>query len=227
MDTDESVLDRALGMHAEVRRLDASASAEQAAKSTAQRVRELESALADLASAVRLAQVLTKYSGTEVTLGDIHSGMAELQRQASTGLPKDRAVDTAKKRVSASTTDLAEKSREAWRAWTAEAFTGIPANRIAGLDPAHQRTVRTMVDALGQLRRKPKPTVTDVVEFGTKHADVLEELAAAADASDELLALLTRFDAQPITLRDITDADIALLREHGMDGEIEIRRKQG
>ncbi|MCC8244086.1 hypothetical protein [Saccharothrix luteola] len=227
MATNRSVLDRALEMQGQVRRLDADASVEQAAKSTAQRVRELESALADLASAVRLAQALTRYSGTEVPLGDIHGGMSELQRQASAGLPKDRVVDTARKKVSASVTGLAERSQEVWRSWTAAAFAGIPVNRIAGLDPAHQRAVRTMVDELGRLRRKPKTTLTDVVEFGTKHADVLEELAAAADASDELLALLARFDNQTITLRDITDADIALLREHGMDGEIEIRRKQG
>jgi hypothetical protein len=227
MDTDDSVLGRALQMQAEVRRLDANATAEQAARSTAQRVRELESALGDLASQVRFAQALAKYSGTDVALGDIHDGMSELQRQASTGLPKDRAVDTARRRVSASTAQLAERGQGAWRTWTISAFDGIPTNRIAGLDPAGQRAVRTMVTELGQLRKKPKPLLVDVVEFSTKHAGVLEELAAAAEASDELLALLARFDAKPIMLRDITDADIALLRVHGMENEIEIRRKQG
>ncbi|MEU4517447.1 hypothetical protein AB0F52_01880 [Amycolatopsis sp. NPDC024027] len=227
MATDGSVLGRALDMQAQVRRLDADASLEQAAKSTAQRVRELESALADLASAVRLARALTRYSGTEVALGDIHGGLPELQRQASAGLPKDRTVDTARRRVSASVTGLADRCQEAWRAWTAAAFADIPTNQIAGLDSAHQRAVRVMIDELGRLRKKPRPMLVDVVDFGTKHADVLEELAAAADTSDELLALLARVDNQPVTLRDITDEDIALLREHGMDGEIEMRRKQG
>ncbi|MFI9811654.1 hypothetical protein [Saccharothrix variisporea] len=225
MDEDNSVLGRALRMQAEIRRLDASASAEQAAKSTAQRVRELESALADLTAQVRLARALSKYSKADVPLGDIHGGLAELQRQASTGLPKDRAVDTARRRVASSVAELAQRSQEVWRAWTTTAFEAVPANRLAGLDPARQRATRTMVEQLAQLRRKSKPAITDVVEFGTKHAEVLEELAAAADASDELLALLARFATTPITLRDITDEEIALLREHGMDGEIEIRRK--
>ncbi|CAM2923652.1 hypothetical protein SAXI111661_08535 [Saccharomonospora xinjiangensis] len=226
MATGGSVLDRALEMQGQVRRLDADASREQLAKSIAQRVRELEDALSKLDSMVQFAQAVSKYSGTQVHLGDLHVGMSELQRQAgSTGLPKERVVETARRRVLASANSLAERSQEAWHAWITEAFTRIPTNRIAGLDPARQQAVRAMVDELGRLGRRNNPTERDVEAFGTKHAAILEELAAARHVPDELLELLSRFGSHPITLRDITDAEIALLREHGMDGEIEIRRK--
>ncbi len=220
-----SILERAQRMQAEVRRLDASAGAEQAARSTAQRVGELETALGDLAAHVRVGQALAAHASVEVALDDVRDGLAELQRHAAVGLPKDRVVSAARRKVDATAERVADRNQRAWHEWTTAAHAQIPANRLAGLDREHQATARRLIVELGRLRDRPKPTVTDIAEFSAKHAAVLEELAAAADASDELLELLSRLDARTTTLRDLTDADIALLREHGMDNEVEVRRK--
>jgi hypothetical protein len=225
--TGESVYDKALRLRAEIRRIDEGASAEQAARSAAHRVQELRSALADLTSQVSLARALTRYSETEVPLGDVRNGLFELQQRASTGLPSDQAFDAARRKVTASAEDLARRSQEVWRTWTSTSVDNLPTNRMAGLDQARQRSTRQAVDQLAALRKRTKPSSSDVVEFHNTLDAVLDELAAAKNAPDELLDLLTRFDGQQMTLRDITDSEIALLREHGMDSEIEIRRKQG
>ena len=225
-DTGCSILERALRMQAEVRRLDASAGTEQAARSTAQRVGELETALAGLTRHVQVGQKLARYTGVEVDLDEVHDGLAELQRHAAVGLPKDRVVATARRKVDASANRLADRNQQAWRRWTAAAYAEIPTNRSAGLDREHQALVREMIIELARLRDRPNPAVTDIAEFSAKHAAVLQELEVAAVAPDELLALLARLDSRTTTLRDLTDPDIELLREHGIDGEIEIRRMQ-
>lgn len=227
MTTVESVFDKALRLRAEIRRIDEGASAEQAVRSAAHRVQELRSALADLTSQVSLARALTRYSGTAVALGDVHNGLVELQRRASTGLPSDQAFDAARKKVTASADALARRSQEVWRTWTSASVDSLPTSRMAGLDQVRQRSTRQAVDELVALRKRTKPSSSDVVEFHSTLDTVCVELAAAENAPDELLDLLVRFDGRQVTLRDITDAEIALLREHDMDDEIEIRRKQG
>ncbi|MCG8917387.1 hypothetical protein L6E12_16500 [Actinokineospora sp. PR83] len=222
-----SLLEKAERFRAEVRRIDEGASAEQAARSATQRIQELRSALADLTAQVSLARALARCSGVPLPLGDVHSGLDELRRKASTGLPADQAFNTARKKVRAATEDLAQRAQQTWRTWTASAVDSLPLNRMAGLDRAKQRAVQAALTELNVLRKRSTPSATDVNEFSGKHGTVLDHLAAAADAPEELLALLARFDSRVLTLRDITDSDIALLREHGMDGGIEIRRVQG
>jgi hypothetical protein len=107
------------------------------------------------------------------------------------------------------------------------------------LDPVRQGPAQAAVGSLRELAAARSVSAADVASFASEYQSLTEELSEAADVPEELLAVLDRVPAPPaapdrvptptqrLTLHDISDEEIALLRRYAMDGEIELRRKGG
>jgi hypothetical protein len=222
----DPVRDRALKLQNEVRRLEAGAQGEGQARRVAQRVDEIQSALSILSGHARAARTLRRLTTVaDVSLAGLGAGRDDLARRAAGSIPSDSAFTAAKRKIEAASGDLAKEIQAAWKPWADEQLSALPDRRIATLDPARQPQARVTLRSLRSLAAAASVTALVITDFTSTYEGLAEELGEAADVPEELLAVLDRLSRNLITLRDISDDEVALLRAYQMDGDIELRRK--
>ncbi len=221
------VRDKAGKLLNEVRRLEAGAQDEGQANRIARRVAEVQSALARLSGHVRAARALQRLTTAAVSLTGLEAGRDDLARRAAGSIPSDSAFIAARRKVEGTTSRLAEEIQVAWSAWADEQLSSLPVGRIAMLDIARQAPVRATLKGLRSLAGTTSVTASDISEFTAAYEGLKDELDEAKDVPEALLRLIDRISRGVVTLRAVSDEEIALLREYGMDGEIELRRKGG
>jgi hypothetical protein len=225
MSSPASVLDKARAMTAEATRLRRDVSAEHEAKRVSERVREILPLLQRLSLIAASARRLRVVSGENcVDLSGLDDGQAAFARHA--GLPSNQAFTAAKSRINAVTNRVSTDLGAAWSRWTEQCMAGLPLMRIPLLDPSDQETARKWRDELQGLAKNPVPTSTDVSMFQSAAAQLAEVLAKVSDPPQEVLALLRRLgERPPLTLAELADDDIRLLRQAGVAVQIEVRRR--
>jgi hypothetical protein len=226
MTSSESVLDKARAMTAEATRLRRDVSAEHEAKRVSERVGEILPLLQRLSLIATAVRRLRAVSGENwVDLSGLDDGRAALARHA--GLPSNQAFTAAKSKVSAVTSRVSTDLGAAWSRWTEQQFAGLPLMRIPLLDPGDQATAREWRDDLQSLAKKTVPTSTDISMFQSAAAQLAEALAKVSDPPQEVLALLKRLSERPpLSLAELADEDIRLLRQAGVASQIEVRRRE-
>jgi hypothetical protein len=114
----------------------------------------------------------------------------------------------------------------AWSRWTEQRIAGLPLLRIPLLDPGDQETAREWRNELQSLAKNPLPTSTDISMFHSAAAQLAEALAKVSDPPQEVLAVLKRLgERPPLTLAELADDDIRLLRQAGVAAQIDVRRR--
>ena len=101
-----SVLDKAVKLQSESRRLEAGAEGQDQANRVARRVAEIEAALARLSGLVRAARALRQHTTADVSLAGLDAGRGDLARRAAGSIPSDSAFIAARRKVD-STADSA------------------------------------------------------------------------------------------------------------------------
>ena len=224
------VRDRAFQLQSEIRRLEAGKQGQGQAERIANRVAEARVALSALAERARAARALAHHAGVTVAgLAHLTDGLDSLERRAAGSVPSDQAFVSAKTRIDQTAKQLSAEVQAAWKAWADERLGPLPVRRIAMLDPVRQGPAQAAVKSLRNLAADRSVSAADIASFASEHQSLTEELSEAADVPEELLAVLDRVSApdQSLTLRDLSDEEIALLRLYRMDDEIEVRRKSG
>jgi hypothetical protein len=221
------VRDRALRLQSEVRRLEAGAQEEGQANRIARRVAEVDAALARLAGHVRAARALQRHTTVTITLRGLEAGRDDLARRAAGAIPGDAAFTAARRKVETRAGELGTEIQAGWKAWADEQLSALPTRRIGRMDNARQEPARATVKRLRTLAATPSLTAADIAEFATAYEGLKEELDEAADVPEALQNLIDRLSRGPVLLTTVSDGEIALLRLHAMDGEIELRRKAG
>jgi len=224
-----SVLDKAVALRAEARRL------QEGQKGAAERgriskaVAELDVQISELARVVRAARHAANLGiALSVELGLADYGRANLERYAAAGLPSDRAFIVARGKVNASKQAIADALSAAWTAWATAQLDALPVERIALLDREPRERATGWHARLRSLASSTPPTNSDIDEFFRKLDALTETLAEAPVASGEVVNLLKRLAEQPLlTLADLTDEQIAALREAGVADQVELRRRGG
>ena len=148
-------------------------------------------------------------------------------RRAADSLPGDPAFIAARRRIETRATALQVEVQAGWKIWADEQFSILPVSRIAMLDIALQAPARATLKGLRSLACVTAVTAADISQFVTAYEGLKEELAEAGDVPEVLLGLMERLSATAVALRAVSDEEIAMLRQYGMDGEIELRRKSG
>jgi hypothetical protein len=218
MTEDLSVLQKAQRLQGETRRLDASAKEQAEAQRVTARTQEIRAALEKLTRQIEIAQSLKQQApAADISLQRLDDGRASLAAKGS--LPSDSAFVAARRKIEETAGRLSQEIQEAWNRWTSEQLESLATSRIPMLEPDRQEETRLVLDELKRAIRSHNP---NPALFAAKSDRLRKMLEGAREAPGQLVSLLNRL---PLTLRDLADADIALLREHGLDGEIEVRRK--
>ena len=103
----------------------------------------------------------------------------------------------------------------AWKEWADGQMSALPDGRIAMLEIARQAPARATLKTLRGLAGEAGATAGGIAEFAAAYAGLREELDEAKDVPEALLGLLDSLSRGPVTLRDVTDDQIALLRGCG------------
>jgi hypothetical protein len=222
-----SVLEKALAMTAEANRIRKGAEAQLEAARVSQRVDEIHERLLELRRLIGAARRLNVASGAElVDLSGLDEGRAAFARHASSGLPSNQVFTAAKQKLNDVSSRLSGQLGAAWSQWTADRIAGLPLARISLLSADEQQLARSRRDELAKLARNPVPTSADVRTFVSDAAILSETLNQLPDPPQEVLALLERLGKRPfLTLDELTDQQIALLRRADVADQIEVRRR--
>jgi hypothetical protein len=222
-----SVLDKAQAMTAEASRLRLGAEAEHDANRVSQRVDEVTQLLLQLRHMAGAADRLRAVSGSEsVDLSALDDGRAAFARRAAGGLPSNQVFTAAKQKINGVISRVSEQLGHAWSEWTAEQMAELPVMRIPLLDADGETSARARRDELQKLSKIPVPTSTDVSLFQSAARILQETLSQVVDPPQEILGLLHRLGERPsLTLDQLTDHQISLLRQADITDQIEVRRR--
>ncbi|MEU3356487.1 hypothetical protein [Streptomyces sp. NPDC037389] len=217
----------ALQLQDRARQLSEGAAGEKEAARVASRISELTARLAELRREVTVALALKDQGAAVVaSLPAASDGLEPFTRRAENGWPGDQAFNTAKRKVQEAATAIREENLAAWVEWSGRRLAALPLARIPMLPPQEQASARSRRVDLERAASAKTVTTGDITLFMTKWESLAESLRDAKEPPAELLALLERLDSRPApTLRDITDQEIALLREFAMDGQVSLTRK--
>lgn len=193
------------------------------------RLMEFRSQLHQLRSQLAITRALqARGAGLDIDLSGLDDGRAGFERSLgpSSGLPSNQVFNTAKKKMQTVAARLGEANQAAWSAWTGQLLEALPVARISMLiDPGAEKQASTRHAELERVA-KGKASQDSITTFAVTHAGLAEQLQDAQDPPQALAVLLDRLREQPgLTLRDITDEEIALIREYGMDAHISLKRK--
>ncbi|MBT2410826.1 hypothetical protein J7I94_09670 [Streptomyces sp. ISL-12] len=225
--TQRPVYEMALQLQDRARQLSEGAAGEKEAARVASRISELTARLAELRREVTVALALKDQGAAVVaSLPAASDGLEPFTRRAENGWPGDQAFNTAKRKVQEAATAIREENLAAWAEWSGRRLAALPLARIPMLPPQEQASARSRRVDLERAASAKTVTTGDITLFVTKWESLAESLRDAKEPPVELLALLERLDSRPApTLRDITDQEIALLREFAMDGQVSLTRK--
>lgn len=224
--TDLSVYDKAVQLQNRARQIAVGAVGEKEATRVLTRTKELRVALAELRTQVELNRTLTLLGAAhKADLSGIDSARSAFERKALNGLPSDTVFNTARKKVQESAGKFKSSNGEAWVAWTTVQIAGLPLARIPMLSSGERDTARNREKELRQAVATKNLSTSDVTLFSSTYALLSESLRDKSDPPSELLKLLALLEKRPSpSLRDISDADIALLRRFEMDLHITLQR---
>ena len=159
-------------------------------------------------------------------LSGLDDGRAAFARHAAAGLPSNQVFTAARQKINGVISRVSEQLGAAWAQWTSEQLAGLPLIRIPLLGADEQKSVRDRRDELLKLSKVAVPTGPDVGAFQSAAGLLRETLDEVPDPPQEILGLLQRLgERPPVTLDQLTDDDIGLLRRAGIADQIEVRRR--
>jgi hypothetical protein len=224
-----SILELAREVGKEANRIKGGKAAELNAERVLNRVDETYVVLEKLDQVIRAARKLAESSaGACVGLAGLDDGRADFERlaQRSSYLPSNQAFDGAKNRIGGVTKHITADLADGWTQWTDKEVGKVPRVRISLLDPASQPTARSHWDSLVKTSKVGTPTVDDIVSLKSDLDYLHEVLDTVPPPSGEVIEILDRLSQRRgLTLADLTDEEIAALREAGVSDQIEVRRR--
>lgn len=224
-----SVLELAQEVTRQANRIKQDAEAEQQATRVLQRVDTVQKALAGLETAVAAALRLHAASGQQfVSLEKLDEGRESFATSVANagGIPRNEVFTTAANRISGATKRVTTELAAGWAQWTAREVAGIPRMRISLLDQAEQQAPRERWDSLLKTAKVATPARDHINSFKSDLDYLHDVLDSLPDPPGAVLEILERLgQRRGMTLAELTDEEIAVLREAGVADQIEVRRR--
>ncbi|MET7339429.1 hypothetical protein [Nonomuraea sp. NPDC005650] len=221
------VIELADALRREAVRLDQGTDAEREAERIAKKAELLKPALGDLEKAVEAARQLHQLAGTQelIDLSVAADGVAAFRGHVRRGRPADQAFTAARNKIVGAKSTITTALEFAWMEFAQSRLAELPLRRLALLPAARRNDQRRRLDELRTWARRKQPTISDIQLFDQACTIISEALAQLPDPEPELDAVFQKIEATRVTLADLTDADIALLRRARLDDQIELHRK--
>jgi hypothetical protein len=224
-----SVLELAHAVADEANRIKSGKAAELNADRVLSRVTETQLVLQKLEQVIAARRRLAETSGeASFDLTGLDYGRAAFERlaQGLSYLPSNQAFDGAKKRIGDVTKRVTADVAYVWTRWTGQEIARVPSLRISLLDQADQQAAHDRWANLLKTAKVASPSREQINSFAADLYNLREDLDGLADPPGEVLGILARIDQRPaLTLADLTDEQIAALREGGVADQLEVRRR--
>lgn len=223
-----SVLHKAERLQAEARRLNEGEKGAEEARRISERISTLRLQLGLLQQHIRTARALmAQPEGPDIDLSGIDAGQATFARQCQAGLPPNQSFTRATQAVQKVADRIAQDTLEAWRTWTQEQLQALELARQAMLSLNDQTRAKALHQELTKTARSTTVALPAIALFANAHAELAELLRTAPPPPEGLKKLLDRLaSGTALLLSDITDAEIALLRQASLDTDLELRRRR-
>ncbi|MFF2818995.1 hypothetical protein ACFVT9_26155 [Kitasatospora cineracea] len=224
----EMTLEKAGKVRAGVRAIRADQQDENQRRHVAKRVQEISAELGRLEAHLRTAATFAERTGVNLDVSYVSDGHGNLSKHAAGGLPSNPAFVAAQRKLEASARRLAEELRTAWADWCQVQFGVLPLSRRSGLLKAQRDEVDKKLKELKGLQ-SPKGDLdrTTVILFTEGMAGLKEILEEAVELAPAVAQVLDRIESGLLTLADVTDEEITLLREFDLAADIRLTRKAG
>jgi hypothetical protein len=221
-----SVLELAQEVTKEANRIKSGVKAKQEAERVLRRVDETTVILGRLDQMVRAARTLSGLYGQEaVRLSRLDEGRDAFARNAERAgfLPSDQAFNGARAKIGDVTRRVSEELTAAWTQWTGQSINELRLVRMPMLPEDERKPAQQQLKDLRDYAKKLVPTIGDISLFKITLTGLTDLVERVPDPEGELVPLLERLAVRPISLAELNDEQIALLRQ--VADQIEVRRR--
>jgi hypothetical protein len=190
------------------------------------RIDEVRTALQAATVQQQTAVLLRERTGQTLDVSGFEAARAKLESKSRGGLPLDQVFLDAKRALEGFASELSASLRQTWKAWATARIQEVSPARFVTLGPDERLEATELYESMKAKANRPKVDSATILTFCSAH-DTFSALLqhAPADAPQGLVELINRLDAGKVTLRELTDADIALLREYDQDSWYTVTRK--
>lgn len=218
-----SILTRALVLQAEARKRGDTAKDRDDAMRVAVEAEAVERTLESVEKLLDLVAAL-RAQAVDIETGELDSGLKNFERYAGAGgLPSRQAVKSAGTKIGEVHQRVRAAFGSAWREWTATVIRQLPTDRLALIGQGSAGKVNRALEAMRSASTQVPTDSTSVLQF-VHHRDlVLRELLSVEDPGPHLREVLKQVQ-EGTTLDELTDEDIAVLRERGWAASILVKR---
>lgn len=190
------------------------------------RIDEVRAALRAALVQQQTAVLLRERTGQTLDVSGFDAARSKLESKSRGGLPGDRAFVDAKRALEGFASELSASIKQLWKAWATTRIQEVSPARFVTLGPDERLEATELYESMKAIASRAKIDSASIVRFCSDRDTLLRLLENAPDdAPEELLELINRLDAGGVTLRDVTDADIALLRKYDQDSWFAVTRK--
>lgn len=193
-----------------------------------ERTEELESSLDDYEALLTTAGVIAGLPLGPVISADIDDGFQAFHRKIAANNFMDRSFVAATNKLKSASSELKNTCSKGWKDWAGQRLRVLSEAwpRVAFLRADEHR------DAVDQRKRLEKiastePTPSAVTLFTTIYDHLWKRLDTLPLLSGELAEVLELVKRKPpLTLADLTDEQLRLLRESEVGAQIELHRRE-
>ena len=224
-----ALLEDALTLSARARRIGANRSDTEQRNRLRARVSDLRTAIDAIGSLLELRREANAVGAVIAWRPSrVISAHQSLVRVSQGGLPTERQLESAQSQLTRAKNDLAKAVEVGWKAWAEEQLIRIPDEKIAVLpDDERQVAVKDWAQ-LKRLAGKALKSNGEIAEFIRLRERTAQALRPVPHLSEALRQLLQRLDSKPpLTLADLSDNTIAMLRDAGFASHVQLSRRIG
>ncbi|MFI5897676.1 hypothetical protein ACIA5D_47080 [Actinoplanes sp. NPDC051513] len=190
------------------------------------RVAAVKAALQKLDRAMTAARIVSDLPDSPTINMAVDDGYHDFRRNVETSNFNDTVFRAATRKLEAASTQFDTDAQQVWKTWAAQRLGSLRWERIAVLPAAERRSVRERWTRLDRIAAS-SPDKSSVTEFVTTYANMRELLDDLPDLPSQLVDLLDRLSQKtPLTIADLSEEDLRILRESEVGSQIELRRRE-
>jgi hypothetical protein len=189
------------------------------------RVAAVRTALQNLDRALKAARSIADLPDAPTIDTTADDGYNDFKRKIDGSDFNDAVFRAAVRKLDTASAKIDTDGQQAWKTWTAQRLGRLRPERIAVLPAAERKGILERRTRLERIATTPA-TPAAVTEFVTSYDLLREQLDDLPDLPSRLVDLLERLSQRkPLTIADLSEDDLLILRESEVGSQIELRRR--